>query len=445
MFRVGAVYVGGDFLKDGTKLKSVHNTEYEIKRYIASGGQGEVYEVCDTKTKNKYALKWYYKHSATPYQRKLIERILQRGAPDSRFLWPLDMIEKDGLFGYIMELRPKEYKSIIDLMKRRAEPTFSALCMAGINLADSYHNLHSGGLCYRDISFGNLFFNEKTGDVLICDNDNVTINKDAEGGTEGTPRFIAPEIICDKKSPSTETDLYSMAVLLFYMFMLHHPLEGQVEADIKCFDGKAMEKIYGREPVFIWHPTNKTNRPVVGYQDNAIIFWAIYPQFIRDIFTAAFTEGLKNVNRRVVEKQWKETFSKLRSSIMYCQKCGSENFYDESKIKDKKTHKCWSCSKEIVLPPRIKIGSNVVMLNHDTKLHAYEFGGIFNYKKEIGEVQKHPTDPNKWGIKNISQENWTYTKLNGETVLIEPSRTAPIANGTKINFGNVEGEIKNNV
>ena len=425
-------------MKNGTRLRSVAGREYVIRRFIAAGGQGEVYEVEDLATKTAYALKWYFKHSATAYQRKLIKRLLDRGAPDSRFLWPLDMVEapRGDLFGYVMRLRPSNYKSIIDLMKRRAEPTFGALSMAGINLADGYHSLHSNGLCYRDISFGNLFFDPSNGNVLICDNDNVTVNHDSEGGTDGTPRFIAPEIIVGNKSPSTETDLYSMAVLLFYMFMLHHPLEGAKEANIKCFDGKAMEMIYGREPVFIWHPTDRSNRPVHGYQDNAIIFWKIYPQFIRDMFTAAFTDGLKSPSRRIVEKQWKEAFSKLHSSIVYCPRCKAENF-----AADGQAPVCWSCKTTVSLPPRMQIAGNTVMLNRDTNIYKFGANGLFDYASAIGQVQQHPSDPTRWGIKNIGGNSWVYIRANGEKAFIEPGRAAPIAGGAKIGFGNVEGII----
>ena len=428
-------------LKIGAKLPSQHGTVYTIIRFIASGGQGEVYEVEDKKSSNRYALKWYFKHSATDYQRKLIERLISRGKPDHRFLWPLDMITQGDLFGYVMDLRPQEYKSILDLMKRRAEPTFAALCMAGINLADGYQSLHSQGLCYRDISFGNLFFNPADGDVLICDNDNVTVNKDSEGGTEGTPRFIAPEIIVQKESPSTNTDLYSMAVLLFYMFMLHHPLEGAVEANIKCLDGKAMEKIYGKEPIFIWDPVNKSNRPIPGYQDNALIFWDIYPSYIKDLFTQAFTVGLKDANKRIVENQWKEAIARLRNSIMYCNYCGAENFYDLQKVKQNQNHHCWQCKGVVTLPPRIKLSSQLIMLNQDTLLYAHHVKGNFDFTTLVGKVSKHPTQPNRWGLTNASSENWTLTRKSGESVVIEPGKTAPLATDAKINFGPAEGII----
>lgn len=429
-------------LKVGEKLPSIHGRAYTIIRFIASGGQGEVYEVQDKAGGKSWALKWYFKHSATDYQKKLVERLVSRGKPDHRFLWPLDMIMQKNSFGYIMDLRPDNYKSILDLMKRRAEPTFASLCMAGINLADSYRSLHSQGLCYRDISFGNLFFNPADGDVLICDNDNVTINKDSEGGTEGTPRFIAPEIITKREHPSTSTDLYSMAVLLFYMFMLHHPLEGEIEANIKCLDTKAMEKIYGKDPIFIWDPVNKSNRPVPGYQENAIIFWQIYPPYIRDLFTRAFTAGLRDPDKRIVEKQWKEAIANLRNSIMYCSYCSSENFYDLAKVKANEPHLCWHCKGKINLPPRIKIGSQLVMLNQDSLIYPHHIKGNFDFTNPLGKINQHPTQIGRWGLTNTGTENWTFTKQNGDSVIVAPGKSAPLQTGAKINFGPIEGEMK---
>ena len=162
---------------------------------------------------------------------------------------------------------------IVDLMKRRAEPSFYALCRAAYNLTNGYQQLHSMGFSYRDISFGDMFFDQNNGDVLICDNDNVSANGVDNSSVYGTPRFMAPEIVTGIAKPSRNTDLYSLAVLLFYMFFLGHPLEGKKEASIKCMDIHAMNKLYGSSPVFIFDPKDKSNRPVKGYQDNPIIYW----------------------------------------------------------------------------------------------------------------------------------------------------------------------------
>lgn len=90
-----------------------------------------------------------------------------------------------------------------------------------------------------------MFFDPDTGDVLICDNDNVSANGIDNSSVYGTPRFMAPEIVMGQAKPSRNTDLYSLAVLLFYMFMMGHPLEGKLEAEIKCMDIHAMNKLYG--------------------------------------------------------------------------------------------------------------------------------------------------------------------------------------------------------
>jgi len=429
-------------LKSRTILITKTGQKCTINKLLGSGGQGEVYEV-EVPVK-KYALKWYYRNQATEAQRNMIHNLVKKGSPDSRFLWPLDIVDSpDGeTFGYIMPLRPKEYKSIVDMMTRRAEPTFRALCTAGINLADSYLQLHSKGLCYRDISFGNVFLDPNSGEVLICDNDNVDVTGTDCGGVLGTARFMAPEIVRGEVSPSTETDLFSLAILLFYMFMLHHPLEGKIESEIKCFDLPAMKKIYGDKPIFIWDPVDASNRPVLGYQDNALIYWSIYPQFIRDLFTRAFTDGIKNPKNRVLEIEWRKAFIKLRDSIIYCGNCGLEIFYDAVKLKDGQKHICWGCIKEITIPPRIKIAQSIVMLNSNSKIYMHHIKDNLDFNTVIAEVTQHPTNPSLWGLKNVSNELWSIVKADGNVASVEPGRSVSLSIGTRINFGAVEGEIR---
>lgn len=423
-----------------------------VEQFVGSGGQGEVYRA--NLDGQPIALKWYYPHylKQDPDIRSRIEAAIQSGAPSDKFLWPIDTVSEPSIegFGYIMPLRDPQYKGFVDLMKRRIkpdDPTFKALTTAGFQLADSFFQLHSQGLCYRDISFGNVFFHPSTGDVLICDNDNVTINGDQNGGVMGTPRFMAPEIVSGLAKPSTQTDLYSLAVLLFYFLTIHHPLEGKKEAQIKCLDTPAMNKLYGTEAVFIFDPKDKSNEPVPGYHDNVLAFWPIYPQFIRDLFTKAFTDGIRDPQHgRVRESEWRGAMVRLRDSLVYCPHCGAENFYDPDVLKASggKLKPCWSCQKEIRLPPRIRIDKNIVMLNYDTKLfpHHINFQKLFDFSKPVAAVSQHPSDPNIWGLKNLMQEKWVCTTADHQIQDVEPGRSLTMAVGTKINFGQVEGEIR---
>ena len=427
-------------LKSGTILTSESGSRYTVKQLLGSGGQGEVYAV---EAEHKaYALKWYYKNTATRNQKEILDNLIQSGPPDASFLWPQDMIFRDygESFGYIMPLRPRNYRSIVDMMKRRAEPSFYCLCRAAYQLTKGYRALHGKGYSYRDISFGNVFFDPDTGDVLICDNDNVSYNG-AKTGVYGTPRFMAPEIVTGKAKPSRNTDLFSLAVLLFYMFMLGHPLEGKREARIKCMDIHAMNQLYGTDPLFVFDPDNKDNRPLAGYQDNVLIFWDLYPQQLRDLFITSFTTGLTQPNRRITEAKWLETFAKLMSGIMSCPHCGCEGWYDSQKEGSGAAHICWGCQQTVPVPPKMVIGKNTVLLMAGTKLYQHHIAEDYDMETVAGEVVQNPGNPKLWGIKNLSRDNWTYHKADGTQVPVTPGRSAAIARDAKVDFGQLTGEF----
>ena len=416
----------------------------EVGELLGDGAQGEVYRV--NASGQALALKWYYPQAATADQRSVLERLVRKGPPNARFLWPLDLASSAaaGGFGYIMMLREPRYRGLVDLMKRRIDPSFRVLVTAGFHLADSFLQLHSKGLCYRDISFGNLFLDPNSGEILICDNDNVTVDGDTTVGILGTPRFMAPEVVRGTALPSTQTDLFSLAVLLFYLFMVHHPLEGRRELAIHSFDLPAMTELYGTRPVFIFDPADESNRPVKGYHDNAIASWPIYPQFLRDLFCKAFVAGIRDpAHGRVREGEWRAAMVQLRDSIVYCQGCGAESFYERDWAAT--GARCWSCGAAIRLPFRIRIGRAVVMLNHDTRLYPHHVDDqrLYDFSLSIAAVSRHPKDPDTWGLTNTSGEPWSYQAPGDPSpVEVPPGRSVTLVSGGRINFGKAAGEIR---
>jgi DNA-binding helix-hairpin-helix protein with protein kinase domain len=433
-------------LKSGQIVHTETGVPCEVGQFLGGGGQGEVYKA-DVSGKT-VALKWYFPAQATPEQRDGLDALIKKGPPNDKFLWPLELTSSPDVpgFGYIMPLREPRFKGIVDLMKRRIEPTFRALSTAGLQLADSYLELHAQGFCYRDISFGNVFFDPDSGEALICDNDNVAVDKQEQSGVLGTPRFMAPEIVRGEARPSTQTDLFSLSVLLFYMLMVHHPLEGKRELAIKCLDLPAMNKLYGTDPLFIFDPDDDSNQPVPGYHDNAIVFWPLYPQFLCDLFTEAFTAGLRDPLERVRESEWRAAMVRLRDSVFYCANCGAENFYDVEALRTAggDPGACWACDEALVLPPRLRIEKGIVMLNHDTQLYPHHLDGqrMYDFSQPLAEVTQHPARPDLWGLKNLTAEKWVITTADGTVKDVEPGRNVPLAVGTRINFGKKEGEIR---
>lgn len=412
------------------------------KKMLGSGGQGEVW-LASLDGKD-VAIKVYHRWNATPAQRAVLERLVKVGSPARYFLWPLSIVEDDaaGTYGYAMELREPRFHATEDFMARRIEPSFRALLTAAWQLADGFLQLHSQGLCYRDISFGNVFLDPVAGDIRICDNDNVDISGSPTGGVLGTQRFMAPEVVRREASPSDQTDRYSLSVLLFYLLMGGHPLDGAREAKIRCMDGPAAERLYGTDPLYIFDPTDKSNAPVPAIHGNPLAFHLLYPAGIREHFERAFTEGLHYPNKRVRESEWRKVFARVRDSILPCAGCQSENFHDAELLRAAGSQKCWHCHAALSLPPRIRINGDIVLLNHDTRLYTHHVGQLGGSEEVIAEVVRNPQNPSLFGLKNVTTEAWTITKPDGAIVDVPPGRAAPILQGNKINFGPATGEIR---
>jgi serine/threonine protein kinase len=382
----------------------------QVAELIGSGGQGQVYRV--SMHGQDYALKWYFPQHATKEQRAAIEKLVHKGAPNERFLWPMDIALCQGVpsFGYLMPLRDPRFLGLSDIMNRTVDPTFRTLAIAALELSDSFLQLHSRGLCYSDISFGNIFLDPETGEISICDNDNVAVDGESVSGVLGTPRFMAPEIVREEARPNINTDLYSLSVILFYMLMVHHPLEGKRETSFTCLDLEAMKKLYGADALFIFDAKDRSNRPVPGLHDNALTFWNFYPDYLCDIFTRAFTDGLNDPGARVRESEWRTVLTRMRDQIFYCNHCGAENFLsDEGDLPGPaRDQECWACHKAMSPPLRLRLGHHVVILNQDTVLYAHHVDANRrnDYSQIMAEMVPHPKRPDVWGLKNVSAQTW---------------------------------------
>lgn len=421
-------------------LKTADRTRIIADTLLGQGGQGEVWKAADGG--KAVAVKVYHRDTATTEQREVLERLVEKGSPAPCFLWPMAMVEdaQSERYGYIMPIREPNFRALEDFMARRTHPSMRALLTAGRKLADGFLRLHSRGLCYRDISFANVFFDPKTGDILICDNDNVDITGSETGGVLGTQRFMAPEVVRREAAPSADTDRYSLAVLLFFLLYGGHPLDGQREANIRCLDVPALERLYGFDPLYIWDPNDDSNHPVPGIHNNPIAFRNMYPEVLVALFQRSFTDGLHYPPKRVRESEWRKAFASTIDSIWLCA-CGAENFYEPAVAASSGGKHCWSCKKPLVLPPRIRIDDDIVLLNRTTQLFGYHVGQTRD-DTPIAEVVQNPQVPNLFGLRNLTAEKWTLTKPDGSVVDVPPDRAAPILNDNRINFGLKTGEMR---
>lgn len=425
----------------GQKIRVASGGTLEVIQKLGEGGQGIVYKV--KYNGKELALKWYFSNKLSDIDKFYmnIQNNIKQGAPTNSFLWPLEITEYfEGSFGYLMELRPPEYKDFsLFLLAKARFASIDAIINAALCITSGFRALHMRGFSYQDLNDGNFFVNPKTGDVLICDNDNVAPYGE-NLGIAGKCRYMAPEVVMGKKRPDIHTDRFSLSVILYLLLFLNHPLEGK-KTMCPCLTEELERKFYGSEPVFVWDPANDTNRPVRGVHVNEIRFWPVYPKFIHDTFIEAFSyEALvgNDTEHRVQEKKWQEIFTELRNVTMRCS-CGGETFIDVTKP----SCHCINCNKEIKRTFVLKVKKYNVVMAPGNKVYAcHVIHDSDDFKEVKGEVITSKTDPSIMGLRNDTEMTWNVTLPNGTSKSYVKGQVIKLGTGIKINFGNGNiGEI----
>ena len=410
------------------------NRQGEVGSLLGAGGQGAVYSV--RLDGGDFALKWYH----TQYveiDTNLFERLpsaVARGAPDPRFLWPLELVRIPGhpSFGYIMPIRGAEYVGMKDLIApppKRVNLSLAARARVCRHIAHCFLQLHANGFCYQDINFGNIFLHPLSANILVCDNDNVNIDG-APASIYGTRKFMAPEVVRRETLPCTKTDLFSMAVMFFYVLFGWHPLDGRAEAAIKILSADAEMRLYGTEPVFIFDPSNTSNGPLEGMHDALVYRWRSISQELCELFTRAFTNGMFSPGQRIHEYQWRSAFDVLAAGSVACHSCGYENF-----LPLQQNHvECAYCGNKTEPLAVLSINKRQVVLHPGRIVETCAIENEARGDTAFAEVTVHPQKADVIGLKNLSQQIWRAQMPGYSATPLEPGKTIRLVNGLSLDL-----------
>jgi eukaryotic-like serine/threonine-protein kinase len=413
-----------------------------VAERVGEGGQGVVHRAL-LRTGAPLAVKWYRAATDTPMQRKAIADLANRRCPHPAFLFPLDTVTGTDLsgFGYVMPWLDSRFTTFAQIVNDPQPPGLQTKARIGRKLAEAFGALHSSGLCYRDINFSNLRVDSQRGDIAIIDNDNVGLD-DGHAAVWGVPRFMAPEVIRRERKPSTATDLHSLAVLLFYLFVHGHPLEGvRLESAYTWSKQRPPEaelavEHYGRTPVFLFDPADESNRPVAGHAPAR--WWPIYPAYLQRLFERAFTVGLTDatLSGRVLSGTWRDALAQLHDLCRVCPNCGAA-FVDDLEHPEKT---CWNCHTTPPPVPRLSLrdGRHSVLLIPGAQVARHLLTGDRDYDTPAATVETH--DRRGLVLRNRSKLTWTAYPVDEEPRLVAPGQGVAIR-AAKINFAGVRGEL----
>jgi eukaryotic-like serine/threonine-protein kinase len=416
-----------------------------VEKRIGEGGQGVVHVARLNGT--PFAVKWIRPGPGNEEMRNSITALIRRGhPPHPSFVWPFDLVSSDQLpgFGYVMPLLDPRFVSLAQLLNQETQPSFRVITTIGCELVDAFAALHSAGLCYRDVSFGNLRVDPSACKAAIIDVDNIGVDCGIVQ-VKGTGPFMAPEVLRDEALPSTVTDLHSLAVLLFYLLMHGHPLLGiRADATYTWDRGRRSEtellvRNFGIKPVFVFDPDDPSNRPLPG--DGVVTWWAIYPQQCRRVFTQAFTTGLHDasLNGRVIEGTWRRVLLTLHDLVSSCPGCGAAVFYDP----ENPGQTCWSCTAPLPVPPRLKVPGGTLVLAEGAVVTSHHLNRDHDRRTACAVAEPYPGRPGRVVLRNLTDKTWTVVPDGEQPKRVAPSQRLGVR-PMRIDFdpkGSVRGQI----
>ena len=326
-----------------------------------------------------------------------------------------------------MELRRPEFHEFSEFLLNQARfGSYEVMISAALNIVESFRLLHSLGFSYQDVNEGSFFINPADGDVLICDNDNVAPNL-VNLGVRGMPRYMAPEVVIDATRPNTQTDRFSLAVLLFRLFYIDHPLEGKYTNNLPMMDSTGAH-MYGVSPIFCYDPSNEKNRPDPESQPNVIKRWNMFPPDLQMTFVRAFTKGLKNPNDRITENEWEEAL--IRTRAMLVSLSGREQFvncYAKQKIPE-------GCRiiKFDDYPSIVADGSKLYLCQVDSR--------SVDHDTVAAVIRASLSDKAVLGIGNLTDTVWKLS-VDGHETEIGKNGFARLARGETIEFNGVKATV----
>ncbi len=231
---------------DDAEMVGRHVGGCVIRRKIASGGMGTVYEAEQINLGRTVALKVLADDLAEDevfVRRFLLEARAAAELNHTNIIHINDAGQDAGIFYYTMEYI--EGENLSQLLRRRKRISIAEALDITAQVADALDHAHRKDIIHRDIKPENIMLTPE-GRVKLADlglakkvmgETHTTITQ--AGSILGTPYYMAPEQARDFARADARSDLYSLGVTLYKMLTGEVPYGGTspIEVMMKALDG----------------------------------------------------------------------------------------------------------------------------------------------------------------------------------------------------------------
>lgn len=212
----------GDDVRLGTRLAE----RYEIRRVVADGGMGRVYEGIDKQTQTRIAVKVLHNDVAkddVSLERFKREYEISSSLPHDHIVKVLDF-QRDPIAGvWILVMEFLDGEELRFVLKREKTISPERIIRMLAHVAIGLDAAHAKQVVHRDLKPDNLFLcGTREGDVVkILDFGSVKDkNKDAKkltvlGTTIGSPYYMAPEQAQGLDTLDARADVFALAAITY--------------------------------------------------------------------------------------------------------------------------------------------------------------------------------------------------------------------------------------
>lgn len=208
----------------------IYEGRFEVMRYIAQGGMGEVYEVKDLQLNDvRVAMKTIRsRHAADPLMRERFRReVLVARKISHPHVCPIyDLFTWERPAGQLLFLTMKllEGETLAQRLARSGPLPLSEIAIITSQVGSGLASAHAEGVLHRDIKAPNIMLTGTGSGVHACITD-FGLARPAEQdstaltveGVLGTPGYLAPELYYGAV-PSQASDVFAFGVVVYQMF-----------------------------------------------------------------------------------------------------------------------------------------------------------------------------------------------------------------------------------
>jgi SagB-type dehydrogenase family enzyme len=206
----------------------------DLLNVVGRGSYGIVYRAWDTRLERLVALKLFHGASnpdSVIQEGRMLARVRHENVVS---VYGADVI--DGVAGIWMELVHGE---TLDRIVRKTGPLGAReAASVGADVARALGAVHASGLLHCDIKAQNVV-RETSGRVVLMDMGASRLVPELRDMDQqltdvaGTPRYMAPELFAAGATPTKESDIYSLGILLYHLVTGQFPVDGKTLGELK--------------------------------------------------------------------------------------------------------------------------------------------------------------------------------------------------------------------